>query len=328
MRTTSAQHAYPAANPRSSTADGALKITDVPDHQTIFRALRERYDLESASRAVGRPRTTGWEPLLALRLSEHRLRGLRQAARQAIDQYGVHGWLSDSGRIEGMPYESLSLSYNPDLKEPGVDDVHQSTLGTAHNDLVPDDVVGYYSSTGATDYQVKHTYFDTYGFRALTPAAQIGALGQFLKQCRLSLVRSRLAVLYGDLPAATTFDFGWHHDETVFENLRLNIPLVTNRNYQLQIESQRAEPDEASASMSSHYLKSGFAYTFDTRRMHRVFATRRSNVIRAHLVLGFSPWFDHDKETDTWAPNEFFGKIHPFDILASGALHPGLSVSA
>jgi hypothetical protein len=46
--------------------------------------------------------------------------------------------------------------------------------------------------------------------------------------------------------------------------------------------------------------------------------------MRIHLVLGFSPWFDYDAENDTWAPNSYFGKLHPFDMVAEGILSPHL----
>ena len=138
-------------------------------------------------------------------------------------------------------------------------------------------------------------------------------------------MRSRLSVLYGDTPSAASFGFGWHRDETVFENLRINIPLVANNSYALQIEHQKARPQAGSETMTQAYLRTGYAYTFDSRKPHRVFATKRSAIVRVHLVLGFSPWFDYDARADAWRPNEFFGKTHPFDIVNSGALHPKLT---
>src|SRR5262249_2597827 len=157
-----------------------------------------------------------------------------------------------------------------------------------------------------------------------TPAARVGALGEFLSQCSLSLVRSRLSVLYGTDEDLVPFDIGWHRDESVFENLRINIPLETVSSYKLQIEHERDTPTEDSGTMSTHHLAAGSAYTFDTHLPHRVFASARSKVRRVHLVLGFSPWLSYNARDESWEPNEFYGRVHPFDIVRSGRLHPGL----
>ena len=77
--------------------------------------------------------------------------------------------------------------------------------------------------------------------------------------------------------------------------------------------------------MSTHYLAPGSAYTFDTHRPHRVFASAPCSVERVHLVLGFAPWFRYDPRADAWEPNEFYARVHPFDIVRSGGLHPALT---
>jgi hypothetical protein len=246
--------------------------------------------------------------------------GLRAAAAEAIDSHGLHGWLSSEGRTTGG-YLSLSLTHNPELNDPGITDVHQSTLGTSVNRQSE----FYYGSTSRF-LGLRNTYFDTYGFRVLTPAARIGALGEFLSQCRLSLIRSRLSVLFGD-EGPVPFGIGWHRDESVFENLRINIPLETVASYKLQVEHEADQPREDSKSMSTHHLAAGRAYTFDTHLPHRVFPTRRSKVRRVHLVLGFSPWLRYYSRGQAWEPNEYYGRVHPFDIVRSGGLHPDLRYS-
>jgi hypothetical protein len=55
-----------------------------------------------------------------------------------------------------------------------------------------------------------------------------------------------------------------------------------------------------------------------------VFASARSQVRRVHLVLGFSPWLSYNPRDEAWEPNEFYGRVHPFDIVRSGGLHPEL----
>jgi hypothetical protein len=292
-------------------------VRQLPDGKPVIReiAAATGYDAACARVRPAKP----LRGLLALQLPQGLLGGLQAAADEAIAHHGVHGWLSSAGRRDDDPYLSLSLTCNPDLSDPGVTDVHQSTLGTSMN---PDS--DFFYGSVQRFRKLKNTYFDTYGFRVPTPAARIGALGTFLSGCGLSLVRSRLSVLRGASPVAGAFDFGWHRDEPVFENLRINIPLRSDRSYRLQLERRLDRPDPASPTLSEHYLAPGKAYTFDTHCPHRVYPKRPSTLDRIHLVLGFSPWFRYDPAADSWEPNEFFGRVHPFDIVRSGALHPAL----
>jgi hypothetical protein len=302
-------------SPFPSAAPRRFLVRELPDEKPIIRCIGERIGFAEACARVAPAKAL--QGPLALRLPTGLLEGLREAADEAIARVGLHGWLSSEGRNDADPYLSLSLTYNPDLHDPGVQDVHQSTLGTSVNRKTE----FFFGQVGRFK-NLKHTYFDTYGFRRLTPAAGIGALGEFLSQCGLSPVRSRLSVLRGEAPAAASFDFGWHRDESVYENLRINIPLRSDRSYRLQLEHSLDQPDPGSATMSEHYLAPGKAYTFDTNRPHRVFAARRSERRRIHLVLGFAPWFRYDARTDAWEANQFYGRVHPFELLRSGALHP------
>ena|SRR3989442_6907695 len=299
----------------TAAAAPRFRVRDLPDEITVFRSIAERTDYAAARAAVRLRKPTG---LIALRMPRALFEGLRAAADEAIRKHGVHGWLTAEGRSADDPYLSLSLTYNPDLEDPGIEDVHQSTLGTSVNSR-PE---FYYGATQRFA-KLKNTYFDTYGFRRPTPAARIGALGTFLSECRLSLVRARLSVLRGEL-APCIFDFGWHRDEPVSENVRLNIPLRSHPNFRLQVEHRLDRPDPESTTMSDHYLAPGKAYTFDTHRPHRVYARRACTVERVHLVLGFAPWLRYDADADAWQPNEFYGRVHPLDILRGGALHPAL----
>jgi hypothetical protein len=292
-------------------------VRELPEEKSIFRQMEERLGYAAACARVQPAAPV--RRLLAFRLPRALFEGLRDAADEAIERFGVHGWLSANGRNDADPYSSLSLTYNPDLRDPGIRDVHQSTLGTSVNPASE----FYYGSVQRFG-KLKNTYFDTYGFRLRTPAAELGALGEFLSGCRLSLVRSRLSVLRGAAEVSGVFRFGWHRDEPVYENLRINIPLRSDRSYRLQLERARDRPDPDSPTLSEHYLAPGKAYTFDTHRPHRVYPKAVSDVARVHLVLGFSPWMRYDREADAWEPNEYFGRVHPFDIVRGGGLHPAL----
>ena len=298
-----------------------IAVAAVPAAKTVIQHAKDSSDFAQACARV-RP-ARGYPALLAFGLAPALVAKLREAALEAIARYGVHGWLSSGGRLSGGVYDSLSLTFNPDLRDPAITDVHQSTLGTSVN---KDDEF-FYGKTGRFA-GLKATYFDTYGFRMPTPAAKTGFLGEFLAGCGLSLVRSRLSVLSAGAGAPLPFHLGWHRDEPVFENLRLNIPLAGSPEYRLQLEHRLDNPDQRSGSMTEHFLEPGKAYTFDTHRPHRVFAAGPSEVRRIHLVLGFSPWFRYDAAGDAWMPNEHYGVTHPFDIVSAGGVHPAIRKDA
>lgn len=296
---------------------GAVRVASVPKTTTVYGHITDTTDYEHACAAVP-PRIPVRDPI-RLAIPPALLRSMRQAAREGISRHGLHGWLSREGRAEkadGGSYESLSLTYNPELRDPHIHDVHQATLGTSVNPIRDQ----YYGVTHRY-VELKNTYFDTYGFRVRTPASLVGALGKFLSGFRLSLVRSRLSVLSGKRVEA---DYSWHRDEPIYENLRVLIPLVSHPSYRLEIEHERDFPSKDSTTTTMHYLKSGYAYCFDTHRPHRVLAVAPCRIMRVHLVLGFSPWMDYVPEQDAWVPNEYYGRVHPFDIFRSGALHPAL----
>ena len=292
----------------------SYRVADAPDALTMVQHLKAETTFQQQCDALAHQSSSA---LLRLPLPPALFEGLRAAAIEAVETYGLHGWLSAQGRHDGHHYQSLSLVHNPDLDDPGIHDVHQSTLGTSRNAIDQ----FFYNATGQ-HRQLKNTYFDTYGFRRRTPAAGTGALGEFLDGCRLTLIRSRLSVMFGEQGPTEDFMDGWHRDEPVFENLRLNIPLTADPAYRIQIEHQLEKPDPASSSMSEHYLEPGYAYTFNTNVAHRVYVREASAEPRLHLVLGFAPWFDHDPGTDSWRANTHFGARHPFSIASEGLLHP------
>jgi len=300
----------------ASAARGALRfpVNSLPEGNSIIESLAWRTDYREQCAAI-KPRRAV-RGLISCRLPADLFEGLRAAADEAIARYGLHGWLRQDGR-DPDDQPSISLTYNPDLVEEEIADVHQSSLGSVR---LPH--TWPWSEKVPPMRKFKHTFFDGYGFRRLTPAARVGALGKFLGECRLSLIKSRIAVLRGSA-GADAFATGWHCDEPVFENLRVNIPLRATPGYRLQLDS-RARPDPRSRTMTEHYLRPGRAYSWDTRRLHRACVKQAGGADRVHLVLGFAPWFRYDARRDAWEPNEFFGRVHPFDILRSGGLHPAL----
>lgn len=288
------------------TNTSAIKSGD-----TVFDHLDRQHHLQSA--AAHFPSRTG---LLQQYTISFNLPALAAACQAVIARYGLRGFRNTEDDSDAPAYGSLSLTCNPDRDG----DPHSSTLGSAYLKHGQ-----YFYATPQSRAQMpvqKGDYYDTYGFRRLTPAGSFGALGDLLRGFRLPVVRSRLSVIQADRAEASQFSFGWHRDETVFHNLRINIPIWTTPDHLLEIETERDQPDPTSTTIRQYHLACGKAYSWDTNKPHRVFTRRISPQSRCHLVIGLAPWFDYDPEEDSWQPNAYFGKLHPHDIVAEGLAHP------
>jgi hypothetical protein len=274
-------------------------VKDCPEDRTIFSWIDSQINFKEAYHDLQcSVPTDNWISI------PHRLNidRLRQITEDCLDQNGVKGWQTKKG--DARAYGGLSLVYNPNLRENT--DPNQSTLGTKTN--APAEF--YWANTSRFN-SIKHTYFDTYGFRHLSPAVTNSSLREFIKGFRLTPTRGRIGVLDADYYDRVGEEFLWHKDEPVYENLRLNIPLVGDETFMFQSEGQTPMTTPV-----------GNIYTTDTHIAHRVYATAKSMKKRIHLVLGFSPWLDYNQEDDSYTVNEFFGKIHPIDLLFKGLAHP------
>jgi hypothetical protein len=286
-----------------------IRVADVPRGDTVFSYLRRRTGFDRAVRAA-RPRRAR-AAQLELELDGVDLAALRDAAVEILALEGFRGWRHAGG--ESRRYGGLSLTWNPDHQERP--DPHAGTLGTPRN--ARDE---FFWRAMQHHEEVRHSYFDTYGFRRRTPASRHGALGDFLDGFARPLIRSRIGVIPGAEvdpadPAYRELE-GWHRDEPVFENLRVNVPLQTDPNFLFEMEAE-----------APRHLAVGRAYSWDTHRPHRVFCAGPTATTRIHLVIGLAPWFDYLPEEDAFRPNEFFGRVHPLDMLADGLVHRRLRLA-
>jgi hypothetical protein len=108
-------------------------------------------------------------------------------------------------------------------------------------------------------------------------------------------------------------DYMWHYDEPVTINLRINIPLQTTDSYVAEIKNK-----------GIHKFNVGNGYSWNTEIVHRVYATKKESISRIHLVIGTIPWFTYDAESNSYLTNEYFGELHPFDMLATGKIINGV----
>lgn len=229
---------------------------------------------------------------------------LAESVTEALGVFGFNGWKTKeatNSRYGGLSFVSNPHHLNNDSKT-------SNTLGT-----VAIESSDYYDPSKTKDKVLKNTYYDTWGFNQPTELASFKYIGEFLKdRQKRSLIRSRLAVMKAGIWTDDMKKLAWHRDEPIYQNLRINIPIITADEYLFQLEDNEPE-----------HLKVGNAYTWDTRRPHGVLQNGTSSVDRIHFVLGYNPWFDFDAENQCWVQNEFWGK-HPFKMLLDGDIFSGL----
>jgi hypothetical protein len=225
-----------------------------------------------------------------------------KAVDEMQEKFGYKGWQSQQGDSEA--YGGLSLVYNPELKEEV--DLNQQTLGTRTNNKDE-----FFWAQNQRFSSIKNTYYDSYAFRKMAPCVQETPFKDFINSFKRPLIRSRIATINSKfVPAKYQDKFGWHRDEPLFENIRINIPISTDPTFMMQVEGKNPQ-----------HLPVGNMYTWDTNLPHRAYPTSEEDRSRTHIVLGFSPWFDYDHEEDCFFSNEFYGEIHPLDMLVSGKIH-------
>lgn len=283
-------------------------IKDCPEDLTTIRWLYKESDWQKAQNAV-KPRQE-YNKLLCFKINNFNPEQLTDDIWEATRIYGEHGWISSDGISDY--YTGFSLVHNPNH----VDQLnpHASTLGTALNSLLGG---GFFYNVTNQHKVLKNSYFDGFAMNQPTDASKFKSIGEFMARSKRTRIRSRLSIIHGDTAFSqrSKEEGGWHKDERVFENIRINIPILTNQDYLFEIEGKPAT-----------HLPVGHAYSWDTHVAHRVFANEPSSHARIHFVLGFSPWWDYDQDEQCWYQNEFYGVKHPFDMLVDGDIFDGVEL--
>jgi hypothetical protein len=301
-----------------------IYLDEIPEQHTIQTYIRESTDwLEQRSKVDSRfsyDNTKIWK-VTGLDLD---LEKLKVSAYESFDKYGSgkgQGYIFiTKENQEGIPtegvdvYTAMSTVYNQDHIEKL--DPNKSTLGSRTRSKQQ-----YYrggknkeSDKPNLPSVLRNSYYDSWAFTKTTPALSHGELGKLSSNTlRRSQIRGRMGMSNAKNYTYDKFKFdgnysvnqSWHRDEPVYENLRIMIPINTSEEFRLGIKG-RAEDIN---------LDPGSAYILDTHNVHRVYPMKHGTNTRITVIYGTSPWFDYDEQNRCWTSNEFYGKLHPFEML-------------
>ncbi len=281
-----------------------IPIDEVPEHQSIHIYLFEKTDILSY---VDKFKREVFPAYLELPLNFD-LQRLRGDVLKATEEIGLFPFSYEGVESEKDIYMSASLTWNPDSRDNVSTNPHQATLGSRSHRF------GSASLYGA-EKSDKNSYTDGMSFNVKTPLAVYGTIGDLTNSFSRTLIRSRISTLKAGRKESTRFDFGWHNDELIFVNLRVNIPIVSSPDYAIQIITDQTRE---TFKIEEFSLNPGSAYAYDTSKNHRPCCKKLSVQDRINMIYGISPWFDFDPIERAWISNEFYGEIHPFDMLKQG----------
>ena len=273
---------------------------DVPPDRTVLEHIRAHSDWDQATaRLRGR-----FEPNLGVAIPVP-VDDLRREIARAYGDLGWYRWRS----TPGGSYSGLAVTHNP---ERGAGERYNGLLGhERYRDLATEDYFAVDRQIDAA-YRVRGDYLDTLGFRRLNDFSPYPALSTLLGGFRRPISRSRIASLFC-VSQVSPPDVGWHVDEPPTTLLRINICIESDADYALEYQDGPAIP-----------IAAGECLVVNTDVQHRVAVRHPSISTRSHLVIGVLPWLDYDADQDAWRLNDFYGRIHPYDMVREGLIHAGL----
>jgi hypothetical protein len=283
---------------QATRARVSVNIQDVPKNSTCLDYLEDKLNLHSYFNPTPGSQQFFEFPLSVLgALTPESLLDETLTIERSI---GLSGWRTTNG--ESTFYKGFSLTHNPNLAT----SPHFQTLGDQN-------LAQTFSRTqGTFTEELRDTYYDTYSFYKSN-----GFYQDMMANVKLQQTRGRVSYLIADGKQDLT-QIGYHRDEFIFQNLRINIPLQTEECHRLEIKGT----DEYGNTLHlDKHLEVGKAYVWNTRIPHRVYCTSHPKLLqpRIHIVLGLMPWIRIEEDTGEITKNQFFGR-DPFELLASGEL--------
>lgn len=276
-----------------------INIDEVPDNTTIEKFIRNQTDINKHIENLKSDKPDYLS--LPIQFSIESLKNNVSNSLKDIASYSFE-YKGREERFES--YVSTSLTYNSRAIDNLSNDPHQSGLGSK---LYSEGSSNFYEATSAQ----KNTYADTYSYVERTPLAHCSEVKKILDSFERTLIRSRISIIKSGASESTGLKYLWHKDESVFMNLRVNIPIESNENYVIQIIDEQKTDSE----IHEFQLIPGNAFVYDTQKLHRPLCKMLNSTDRVNMICGVSPWFDYKVEQRAWVSNEYFGELHPFDMF-------------
>lgn len=271
---------------------------DVPLNATVIDHIKGQSDWDRAVSSVGKQ----FAPTLFADTAINHKEILREV-NELYREVGAVTWASQPS----INLYGLSLNYNPDhtrgtWKSGSFGNIRYQSYSSYE----------YYKAVNADKInRVKGDYLDSLGFRANLPEISSKRhLNELFGRFKVPVIRSTARTLNGSLCFKTIpGDGGLHVDDSPFEVLRLNICLSNNGFFGLQYMDHQPI-----------FTEPGGNLVINTDIPHRAYIKDSCNFLRTNLIIGVTPWLNYDKQMDAWSLNEYFGKIHPYDMLKQGLI--------
>lgn len=285
----------------------AIEVSDIPDDCTveefIYRHTDFKKQIQNFRNFPDNYRTAHLD---------FPIQQLQSDIQNAVKEFGVYPFRYNKVESFFESYLSASLSWNPFSIDSLSQDPHQNTLGSSK-----------YSSGSADLIQagLKNTYADTLSFNQRTPFSHYKSIGTLLDSFQLPLIRSRISIMTPGHDDIKKTEYMWHRDETVFLNLRINVPVVSGPEYVIQLMSEDPS-DPYKVDFQEFALIPGQVYVYNSHKNHRPFAKANATSSRTNMICGVTPWFDFDPIRQVWSSNKYYGVAHPFEIFSEGLITP------
>lgn len=281
-----------------------INIDDIPADSTVEKFILHNTDIQKQIKHFEKKYQSDY---LSLPI-DFQLKELKQELAESIANSGTFAFKYEGRTSNYESYQSVALTWNPNAIDRLSDNPHQSALGSSK---YSDGNSSFYESHGAD----KNTYADTYSFNQRTPISQSGHLKLLLDNFKRSLIRSRISIIKAQQPETQDIKYLWHKDESIFINLRVNIPIQSNENYVIQFLDDKNSFEPL---ISEFVLEADMAYIYNTQKLHRPYCKKLNDLDRINIICGVSPWFDYHHENHQWVSNEFYGEIHPYEMFLKG----------
>ena len=276
-----------------------ILFKDIPEDRIVADYLGEKFNIAAAKDRVGGHNRTEM-------LTFTNVVNSNQLLEEVWNFYmnvGVSTWQSR----DNITLYGASLFVNPD-HDPSI--WYKGSFGS--NKFRSLSQEEYYDAPVRTEVYGggKNDYQDIYAFRKLHPFVEDNSPGltRFFESFNFPVCRVTARTLNGMFPIGG----GYHIDTKDSFHLRFNLCLSTNGEFGLA-------------------YKDGTKVMFEPAQMHMVnsalhhsaYARSRCNFQRTNLVIDVLPWYRYDPIADGWEPNEYFGKIHPYDMVKQGIVKFG-----